>query len=576
MDLGRRRRGHDLGVTDAAGAAAFVRRNPIAPLFPVAFCYLLWLTTSTGQWFFADEWEFITTRSRPGIRHVGQFADVLFRPHNEHWSTLPIIVYRAVFGLVGLKAYWPYLVVLLALHCAVGVLLARRLRLHGVAGVMALLVVAMFLVYGAGSENILWAFQMAWMGSLCFGLAMLEVVGGPGRLRLPLAWALGVGALACSGVGISMVAVSTMAVLLRRSWRDALRVASVPALAQAVWYATYGRASSEASPIDWSSVPYQLGNYAWRAVTSTVERTTGLPGVGALAVIVLIAAAARADRSFAQRHAEALALAAGCVVFLGFVGIGRVGYDYPQASRYSYVIFVFLAPLAAVLTSQLLRRSGPGASWVALGLAVLSLGYSFGTLSDDAESEGRREQRIKRSITAAFVVARSGFAAPKAIPDPFSGDLTIDGVRQLLRQGISPTGAVSAQALADVTARTSVDMTPQPRVPLAGDSVVIASLGRMTAEAIESGCVGFFPTGASPQVSLVPRRATSIKLVPLVGGKVRVTVKRNGRASQPIDFNVVANNPVFVNLTDPRNEYILELPAEGESKACGLGQTLPR
>ena len=556
---------------------AFVRRHPVAALIPIAYGYLLWLGTSTGQWFYADEWEFITTRSRPPLSHLGDLADVLFRPHNEHWSTLPIILYRAIFGVVGLKAYWPYLVVLLALHCGVAVLLARRLQLQGVVGWFAFAVVAVFLFYGAGSENIFWAFQMAWMGSVGFGLLMMEVAGGSRftRGRVVLAWAIGIAALACSGVGISMVAATALAVLVRRGWRDAVRIASVPALAQALWYVTYGRSANEANPIDWSSAPYQLGSYAWRAVTSTVDRTVGLAGIGPVAVVVLVVFAARAHRSLVDRHVEVLALAAACVVFLFFVGLGRVGLDFPQASRYSYVIYVLLTPLAAVLVRDALARTGPAPRWVAVGLMLLTFAYSFGTLSDDAETEGRLERKIKRSVTAAFTVARSGFAAPNAVPDPYSGDLTIARVRMLLRQGIAPSGTPTAQALADVIARTSVDMTVQPRVPLAGDALVIASLGRVTAEPIETGCVGFFPVGANPQFSLLPRRPASIKLVPLVAGKVVVTVKRAGRASPPIDFNVAANNPVFVNLTDPRNEYIIGLPPDGETKACGMGQTLP-
>lgn len=546
-------------------------------LIPVAYGYLLWLATSTGQWFYADEWEFITTRSRPPLSHVGDLADVLFRPHNEHWSTLPVILYRAIFGVVGLKAYWPYLVVLLALHCAVAVLLARRLQRHGVSGWIAFAVVAVFLFYGAGSENIFWAFQMAWMGSVGFGLLMMEVAGGDRftRGRVVLAWTFGVAALACSGVGISMVAATVLAVLLRRGWRDALRVACVPALAQAVWYVSYGRSANEANPIDWSSAPYQLGSYAWRAITSTVDRTVGLGGIGPLAVVVLIAVAARTSRSFVDRHAEVLSLAGACVVFLALVGLGRVGIDFPQASRYSYVIYVLVAPLVAVLVRDALATSGAAPRWIAIGLMVLTFGYSFGTLNDDAKTEGKLERKIKRSVVAAFTVARSGFAAPNAIPDPYSGDLTIARVRLLLRQGIAPNGEPTAQALADVIARTSVDMTVQPRVPLAGDALVIASLGRVTAQPIETGCVGFFPVGANPQFSLLPRRPASIKIVPLVTGKIVVTVKRNGRASPPIDFNVVANNPVFVNLTDPRNEYVIGIPSDGETKACGMGQSIP-
>ena len=179
-------------------------------------------------------------------------------------------------------------------------------------------------------------------------------------------------------------------------------------------------------------------------------------------------------------------------------------------------------------------------------------------------------------MVAAFAVARSNFAAPDAMPDPQSSDLTIAGIRQLLGQGNVPPGRVDLQSLTAVLAQSSVDVTPEPRVPLDGRSVTIASLGRMTAQPVESGCVGFFPQGPNPQVSLLPRRPASIKVVPLVDGVLGVVVRRDGRSAESRPIQVVANNPVFVNLADPRNEYVLSFPADGQTKACGIGQALPQ
>ena len=553
-----------------------LRRQPAWALIPAAFAYLLWLTTSTGQWFFADEWEFITTRSRVSLSHFGDFVGVMMRPHNEHWSTIPIILYRAVFGVVGLRAYWPYLVVLLALHCAVAALLVRLLARHGVDGWFAFAVAAVFLFYGAGSENILWAFQIGWMGSLAFGLVLLEILSSWSSARIRLAWVVGIAALMCSGVGISMVAAGALTTLIRRrSWRDAARVASVPAIAQIVWFIAYGRNGGKGNPIDWSSAPYGIAGYAWRSIVSTIDRTTGLIGVGAVVVVALVVGVARQGAAFQRVHAEVIALATASTVFLAFVGLSRIGYDYPEASRYSYVIFVMIAPLAAVLARDGLRSAGQGLRWVATGLAVVTIAFSFGGLRNDAQKEGRRERKIHQDVVAAFGLARSSFAAPDAIPDPFSGDLTMAGIRALLAQGIAPNGRATPQAVAEVTARTSVDVTVQPRVPLAPDALVIAALGRVTAQPIESGCVGFFPAGAFPQVSLLPRRPTSFKVVPLVSGTLLVTVKRDGRAAPPLQTPVAANNPVFLNLADPRNEYIVGFPPDGETKVCGIGQKLP-
>ena len=102
-----------------------LRRWPEVPIAAVGIAWMYWLAVSSGQWFFADEWDFIATRSRPPLSDLGAVADMLLTPHNEHWSTLPILVYRAVFGVVGLRAYWPYLIVLYAFHLTVVALLVR-------------------------------------------------------------------------------------------------------------------------------------------------------------------------------------------------------------------------------------------------------------------------------------------------------------------------------------------------------------------------------------------------------------------------------------------------------------------
>ena len=54
------------------------------------------------QWFIADEWAFLADRDG------GDLGDLL-RPQNEHWSTIPILVYRGLWHVVGLRSYVPYL-----------------------------------------------------------------------------------------------------------------------------------------------------------------------------------------------------------------------------------------------------------------------------------------------------------------------------------------------------------------------------------------------------------------------------------------------------------------------------------
>src|ERR1700761_6452390 len=79
-----------------------------------AFGWYLWL--ARRSWFIADDWDFLAHRSATS-------ASDLFRPHNEHWSTVPILIWRALFQIFGVRTYTPYLVLVLVAHLALAWLL---------------------------------------------------------------------------------------------------------------------------------------------------------------------------------------------------------------------------------------------------------------------------------------------------------------------------------------------------------------------------------------------------------------------------------------------------------------------
>ena len=102
----------------AASVAGLVFVAAVVVAFP------LYLVRGHDQWFFLDEWDFLAARSLTNI-------DSLLRPHNEHWSTLPIIVYRVLWQLFGLRTYLPYQVIIVSLHLTAAVLLRRIMRRAG-------------------------------------------------------------------------------------------------------------------------------------------------------------------------------------------------------------------------------------------------------------------------------------------------------------------------------------------------------------------------------------------------------------------------------------------------------------
>ncbi len=89
---------------------------PFIVLALVTGALLLYLGRSLTFWY--DEWRSIT--------FDGGFVDY-FRPVNEHWSTVPLALYRATFEVVELRSYLPYLAQVIVLHL---VAVSGRVRPH--------------------------------------------------------------------------------------------------------------------------------------------------------------------------------------------------------------------------------------------------------------------------------------------------------------------------------------------------------------------------------------------------------------------------------------------------------------
>ena len=112
-------------------------------------------------------------------------VDDLFRPHFQHWTTLPILPYRLLWTVVGIRSYVPYQALIVVLHLAAAALLLVVMRRAGVRPWIATVAAGAFVFFGSGAENILVAFQITFVGSLVFGLAQLLLADHDGPLDRP-------------------------------------------------------------------------------------------------------------------------------------------------------------------------------------------------------------------------------------------------------------------------------------------------------------------------------------------------------------------------------------------------------
>lgn len=378
------------------------------------FAGLMW--NFHGEWFVADEWVFIAGRT------AGNLSG-LIHPYHEHWSTLPILYYRLLWNLVGIRSYIPYLASVLAMHIAIGFslrsIMIRAQALPWIATLCALV----FSLYGAGYSDISYGFNVSFDGSVLFGLLFLlaaDHAGAIGR-RDVLGVIAGLAALMCSGIGVAMIIAVALAIWIRHGLRRALLLILPLAAIYVIWFITVGHGaySKHSSLID-------LVRFAAYGLAITFSTLGSSPIVGSLLVVLLVAGAASSFRSlasseFRSRFAAPYALVIGAIVFLLITGFGRADFSLPSgetygSSRYIYIVAAMLMPGIAVAASQLILRWS--FAWVFV-VAVLLVGVP-GNIAELHRNNHLHELDLYRQFVLSIPKLPVAENLPKSVrPDPY-------------------------------------------------------------------------------------------------------------------------------------------------------------
>jgi hypothetical protein len=296
----------------------------------VACAALFWL--SRNYTFYFDEWTFIITAP-------DWTPATFFQPHNEHPSIPFRVIYWLLLNSVGLRSYAPYMAIVLLLHLFDVLLLFELIRRRA-GELIAMVSAILLLLLGAGWEDVMWAFQLAWLASVGLGLGALLMLQGPRTPgRLAATAALIAGSLSFSGIGIpfAVAAVVLMALTPQRR-RDALWLAPV-AIALAIWYVTFGRMGNHPDP---QPTAFNLVLDPVYTLWGLGASAAGLIGEGGWFGPPVLAVAVLAVAVTWIRHRPdpfALGVATGLVAFYAVAGLTRAQLGYVQAgsARYSYV-----------------------------------------------------------------------------------------------------------------------------------------------------------------------------------------------------------------------------------------------
>jgi hypothetical protein len=483
--------------------------------------------------FFGDDWAFLL--QRPGFS-----TQVLLDDHNGHLSVLSVLIFKLLVAVFGLDAQLPFRLVLSLAVSAVGVVTYALVseRMGRVAGLVA---AALLMFLGPAWEDLLWSFQIGFVGSLAAGLGALLALERDTPRRNAAACGLLIVSIGLSDVGIALIVAAAVAVALRRRPGQAW-IPLAPLSLFVLWFAGHGTsAASDLSASNLLDVPRYVLDSAAAGVASLTGfgpggwfGTTTVSSRSLLALVLLggIVWFVRGGRPTAR----VLVFLAGALAFWCLAGANFTPGREPAASRYQLVNATFLVLIAAELVGPL--RLGRVGTAVALGLALVVLGSNLAALgsgytlmrehADNARAalgaldlaratappdlrlvEAVARDPYLRSVTAGrYYAERDGHGSPAWSPEaiaaaPAGARAVADSVllaayRPRLEPAPAPASGVGCRAL---TARET--RLPRGGATVTNPGAAAATLGlRRFSAASASTRLGELPGSAAVRIEL--------------------------------------------------------------------------
>ena len=337
-----------------------------------------------------------------------------------HWSTAPISIYQVLLSIFGLHTYLPYMVVLVIVHLVATHLIWRIALRVGTNPWIVTAAVAGFAVFGTGAENLLWAFQIGFIGALAVGL-------GAFLLALSTRPSLGVGSLAIvalvlfsliwSGTAIPLVVATAALIFVRHGWRKALTVAVVAGGIYLAWYFAF--AEQAVGGVD----PGQMGFAKLAAMVKFIGvmlffgfgDVFPAPGLGFAILLGIVAwiVVMLARRVRLPGAAPTFVLLGAAALFAFMTAYSRAVMSAPsgRSSRYIYLVTLLLIPLLTLALTRAVERLAPGrrsGTIVAVSALLALTGYQVFLLVTAAAAQSERELPTERLFSAALDLYREG------------------------------------------------------------------------------------------------------------------------------------------------------------------------
>jgi hypothetical protein len=215
---------------------AWTRRN--APLVLLGAALLaagaMLLVLTRDLTFFQDTWEFLMNRRELTVEN-------LLHPHNEHIVLIPVAIEIFFLHVFGMSSARPEYLLLIAMALVAAALLFAYAR-RRVGDWPALMATALLLFVGPAWSDLLWPFELAFVGSVLFGIAMLVALDREDRTGDILACVFLTVSAGFSSLGIAFMAAAVVHLFVHRrerGWGRAWFVA-IPVALFGLWYLGWG------------------------------------------------------------------------------------------------------------------------------------------------------------------------------------------------------------------------------------------------------------------------------------------------------------------------------------------------
>jgi hypothetical protein len=484
------------------------------------------------HWFFRDDLSILADR------HSG--LPDLFAPYGDsHWIAVPRLLYVGLWQAFGLTTYRPYQLSAIVMHLTAVVLVHAVMRRAGVRPWLASAAAAGLVLFGPGAQNIVWAFQVGFTGSIAFGLAHLLLADhdGPTDRRDLLGLAFGLLAITSSGIGLTTTVAVAVAVLLRRGWRLALLHGVPLVLLYGIWAALAG--ASTASSFGAPSVSVLL---SW-VRSSFVGALVGLGHFSLVAwayVLLLLLATGLAVRAWRRGELRDLGavrtrlsmptgLAIGALFFTATTGYGRWwlgnGSAGAQAERYVHLEAILVLPAIAVAAEAIAAR-WPVLVPALVALFLLPIPFNVDGFGDGPFGRDYMEARRATLTTAVRMpFARDVPRDVQPVPDPYASDAVTIGF------------LLSAEQAGRLNPSTT------PLTPAVIDQFKVRlGVAQREGDGPPSGCrTHEAPLSIDPQPGDVLHLGSAVGIAPATAGQ------QSGAAVQ---FNPIAGTELTIELPD--------------------------